>query len=324
MAPGPGHVPREPKSWRYQIVQLDEAAADCGLVVEGIHAHAHVQQEVRRDVPVVLEVPGGGGGLEHPTIRAATPHHVGTRTGRHDPAIAHHGSRRAPVHRPHQARTRITGPAIGGHHLMVQAEAQQVIAEGPLEIEPAHLAFVLVIDDGTVGMAGHAWPAHPRINRVVTGIDRHEITTLIGHRRAGVTGTAIDAVHRLGHEILTKLADVGQGSAFAATFVCAAAGQAGGVAGRCVESIDAGVTVALIGERGREAEPLPVLMDDILVNFDPERAKAAASAVLSLAGNHQILFFTCHPHTADLLESLAREKDRPAGRFVIKDGRLQG
>ena len=90
------------------------------------------------------------------------------------------------------------------------------------------------------------------------------------------------------------------------------------------EQLFLAMRLALIGERGREAEPLPVLMDDILVNFDPERAKAAASAVLSLAGNHQILFFTCHPHTADLLESLARKKNRPAGRFVIKDGRLQG
>lgn len=88
------------------------------------------------------------------------------------------------------------------------------------------------------------------------------------------------------------------------------------------EQLFLAMRLALIRERGRDAEPLPVLMDDILVNFDPERARAAAAAVLSLAGDHQILFFTCHPHTAQMFADLARDSGRSAGRFVIKDGRL--
>ncbi len=89
------------------------------------------------------------------------------------------------------------------------------------------------------------------------------------------------------------------------------------------EQLFLAMRLALIRERGRDSEPLPVLMDDILVNFDPERARAAAAAVLSLAGDHQILFFTCHPHTAKIFADLARKANRSVGTFAIEDGRLR-
>ena len=58
----------------------------------------------------------------------------------------------------------------------------------------------------------------------------------------------------------------------------------------------------LIEEFAQHAEPLPVVMDDILVNFDAERAGRAAAAIRELAGRHQVLYFTCHPWTAELLD----------------------
>ena len=58
----------------------------------------------------------------------------------------------------------------------------------------------------------------------------------------------------------------------------------------------------LIEEFAGHAEPLPVVMDDILVNFDVERAARAASAIRQLADRHQVLYFTCHPWTAELLD----------------------
>ncbi len=58
----------------------------------------------------------------------------------------------------------------------------------------------------------------------------------------------------------------------------------------------------LIEEFARHAEPLPVVMDDILVNFDAERAQRAAVAIADLAERHQVLYFTCHPWTAELLD----------------------
>ncbi len=53
-----------------------------------------------------------------------------------------------------------------------------------------------------------------------------------------------------------------------------------------------------------DREALPILMDDVLVNFDPRRAKRAAEAVAEMAHTHQVLFFTCHPATAKIFTRL--------------------
>ena len=50
--------------------------------------------------------------------------------------------------------------------------------------------------------------------------------------------------------------------------------------------------------------PVPVIFDDILVNFDPERRKNACQAIANLAETCQVLYFTCHPQTVtDLIEA---------------------
>nr|HID60018.1 hypothetical protein [Desulfobacterales bacterium] len=56
----------------------------------------------------------------------------------------------------------------------------------------------------------------------------------------------------------------------------------------------------LINEFAEKAVSLPVIMDDILVNFDPDRALSAARAILELSRLHQVIFFTCHPETVAL------------------------
>ncbi|HUF05930.1 MAG TPA: AAA family ATPase [Candidatus Binatia bacterium] len=68
----------------------------------------------------------------------------------------------------------------------------------------------------------------------------------------------------------------------------------------------------LIEEFARQAEALPVVMDDILVNFDADRADRAAAAIRDLATRHQVLFFTCHAAMAKLL-------DPDGGRTVSLD-----
>jgi len=62
--------------------------------------------------------------------------------------------------------------------------------------------------------------------------------------------------------------------------------------------------LALASEFGRMAVQLPLVMDDVLVNFDPDRARLAAELLLSASANHQVLLFTCHPETVDLLVRL--------------------
>jgi uncharacterized protein YhaN len=65
--------------------------------------------------------------------------------------------------------------------------------------------------------------------------------------------------------------------------------------------------LGLAAEYAQRTCALPLVMDDVLVNFDPERAKAVAQAVLASASAQQILLFTCHPSTVSLLCELAPE-----------------
>lgn len=59
-----------------------------------------------------------------------------------------------------------------------------------------------------------------------------------------------------------------------------------------------------IREFSKRSESLPIVFDDILVNFDPERFQAACEAIQELAKTNQILYFTCHPETVDLLTKI--------------------
>lgn len=53
----------------------------------------------------------------------------------------------------------------------------------------------------------------------------------------------------------------------------------------------------LVEHFAESAEPLPIVMDDILVNFDDERAALAARSIEQLAERQQVIYFTCHPET---------------------------
>ncbi len=50
---------------------------------------------------------------------------------------------------------------------------------------------------------------------------------------------------------------------------------------------------------------IPVLADDILVNFDASRRHGAALALKELASMRQVIVFTCHEEVADLLARVA-------------------
>ena len=51
---------------------------------------------------------------------------------------------------------------------------------------------------------------------------------------------------------------------------------------------------------GGEGEPLPLLVDDALVNFDDIRAKAALNIMAELAKRTQVIFLTHHSHLVEL------------------------
>ena len=51
---------------------------------------------------------------------------------------------------------------------------------------------------------------------------------------------------------------------------------------------------------------LPLITDDILVNFDEDRAKAAAKLLVTYAADgHQVLLFTCHRRMVDVFKAQA-------------------
>jgi uncharacterized protein YhaN len=64
-----------------------------------------------------------------------------------------------------------------------------------------------------------------------------------------------------------------------------------------------------IREFGKKAESLPIIFDDILVNFDPKRFRAACNAINGLTETNQVLFFTCHPEIAESLSKLTPDSN---------------
>ena len=60
-----------------------------------------------------------------------------------------------------------------------------------------------------------------------------------------------------------------------------------------------------IRDLGGRAERLPVLVDEALVNFDPERGVNAAAAFTDLAQYNQVLVFTCHPQIVEWFQTAA-------------------
>lgn len=80
--------------------------------------------------------------------------------------------------------------------------------------------------------------------------------------------------------------------------------------------------LAYIRDHAARAIPLPVIMDEILVNFDPKRAASAAKVLADMAENpaygkpQQILYFTCQPHIMEILQKAAPS----SSLFVVENG----
>ena len=60
--------------------------------------------------------------------------------------------------------------------------------------------------------------------------------------------------------------------------------------------------IALLMEAENVGRSIPVLADDILVNFDHERRKGAAMALAELSRQRQVIVFTCHEEIVRLMQ----------------------
>jgi len=68
------------------------------------------------------------------------------------------------------------------------------------------------------------------------------------------------------------------------------------------EQLYLAMRLALVREYASHVDALPVVFDDVFVNFDPLRTRNTLRAVSELASTHQVLLFTCHPHLVGLVE----------------------
>jgi len=72
-----------------------------------------------------------------------------------------------------------------------------------------------------------------------------------------------------------------------------------------------------ITEYGKHDVGLPVVFDDVLVNFDPVRKENSCKAIAKLADINQIMYFTCHPETVELLK-----ESRPDAVVIDLEGEM--
>lgn len=89
--------------------------------------------------------------------------------------------------------------------------------------------------------------------------------------------------------------------------------EASGGTSQSVDSLSSGtreqlflsLRLALVDHYARLGVRLPVVLDDVLVNFDTERAQEAARLLVEFtAHDHQLLLFTCHEHILAMFQSL--------------------
>ncbi|MBT3881122.1 MAG: AAA family ATPase [Candidatus Scalindua sp.] len=66
------------------------------------------------------------------------------------------------------------------------------------------------------------------------------------------------------------------------------------------EQLYLSMRLAFIKEYAKRVGTLPLIVDDILVNFDPQRAKTTIRLLNEVSKENQIIMFTCHPNTLDL------------------------
>ena len=60
--------------------------------------------------------------------------------------------------------------------------------------------------------------------------------------------------------------------------------------------------LAYVDHRLKRHEPMPFIVDDILIHFDDERAAATLELLLELSGRTQVIFFTHHRHLIELAQ----------------------
>lgn len=74
------------------------------------------------------------------------------------------------------------------------------------------------------------------------------------------------------------------------------------------EAVFIALRLSLAAAYARRGVMLPLILDDVLVNFDGDRALHAAETLRTFAElGHQVMMFTCHQHIAEIFHSIGVE-----------------
>jgi uncharacterized protein YhaN len=77
------------------------------------------------------------------------------------------------------------------------------------------------------------------------------------------------------------------------------------------EQLYLSMRLAFIKEYANRVGTLPLIVDDILVNFDPQRAKTTIRLLNEVSKENQIIMFTCHPNTVELCKKEINDFNGP-------------
>lgn len=85
------------------------------------------------------------------------------------------------------------------------------------------------------------------------------------------------------------------------------------------EQLYLSIRLALAEDYARRVTRLPLLLDDVLVNFDPRRLYGALLGMAELARELQLFLFTCHPHVVVTACRAAREAGAPVRILMLAE-----
>jgi len=153
--------------------------------------------------------------------------------------------------------------------------------------------------------------------RLAASLLRREITQYRERHRGPVLEKAAEWFRHLTINMFSGL-DVDYDDAGQPVLQCVrsdAQGSRVGVSGLSTGTRDQlflALRLASIEHLGAQRELMPLILDDILVQFDDGRARAALSALARFASTTQVIFFTHHEHLCELAKEVV-----PAERLQI-------
>lgn len=84
------------------------------------------------------------------------------------------------------------------------------------------------------------------------------------------------------------------------------------------------IRLATLEAHFEKCEPIPFIVDDVLINFDDERSAACLSVLARFSRRTQVLFFTHHEHLLELARRHLRKGDFFVHELTSRPARIEG